>query len=357
MKKALIAMSGGVDSSVAAALTIEMGYSCIGVTMKLNEYDLDDGFGANTCCSLSDVEDARNVAHELGIPFYVFDFTDEFNKTVISHFVKAYLNGLTPNPCIECNRNLKFSRLLERAQELGCDKIVTGHYARTCFNDKTGRYELLRSKNSLKDQTYVLYMLTQEQLAHTLFPLGEFDDKERIREIAESHGFLNARKRDSQDICFVPDGDYASFIEKYTGVKSPHGSFVDTSGNIIGEHKGIIRYTIGQRRGLGLPMGDRVYVKDKDVASNTVTICDDNELYSKTIKLADFNFISRESIEEPLRVTAKIRYKHKEKPAYAIQTGPGNVTLEFDEPQRAPAKGQAAVLYENDTVVGGGIIT
>ena len=245
-KKALIAMSGGVDSSVSAALMKEQGYDCIGVTMKLFRSETVCVAKEKSCCSLEDVEDARRVATQLGMPYYVFNFTDDFGKQVIDRFVHAYETGATPNPCIDCNRYMKFDRLFRRARELGCDTIVTGHYARTAFDETRGRWLLKRGVNTAKDQSYVLCFLTQEQLAAARFPLGEYENKEAVREVAERYGFINARKHDSQDICFVPDGDYAKFIENYTGKTYPPGDFVDPDGRVLGRHKGIIRYTIGQ---------------------------------------------------------------------------------------------------------------
>lgn len=353
MDKALIAMSGGVDSSVAAALMLKAGYDCIGVTMKLHE---ESGtYSEKSCCTASDAEDARGVCARLGMKYYVFNFTEDFEKQVIRRFTEAYEKGLTPNPCIDCNRYLKFDRLYRRAEELGCDFIVTGHYARIEFDEKLGRYLLKKSLNSAKDQTYVLYSLTQEQLARTKFPLGDFESKEEIRELARGLDLINAEKRDSQDICFVPDGDYAGFIRRYSGKEYPRGSFVDKSGNVLGEHKGMIHYTIGQRKGLGLSFPVPMYVCGKNIGDNTVTLAPESELYSRTLIADDFNWISREPPEKPIRVWGKTRYSAKEAPAYAEVT-PDGVKITFDEPQRAVTAGQAAVLYDGDTVVGGGTI-
>ena len=354
-KKALIAMSGGVDSSVAAYLMKEAGFECTGVTMKLfgnEEIGLSKG---HTCCSLDDVEDARSVAFRLGIPFHVFNFSERFEECVIRRFVEAYENGRTPNPCIDCNRYLKFDKLYSRAKELGLDYIVTGHYAIIEYNEQTGRYDLKKAADENKDQSYVLYNLTQEQLAHTLFPLGNMT-KTETRAIAEEQGFLNARKHDSQDICFVPDGDYASFIETYTGKTFPEGDFVDLEGKHMGTHKGIIRYTIGQRKGLGLSVPEPVYVCAVDVLKNEVVLGKNSDLFSKTLNANDINLISVPEIKEPMRVTAKVRYRHKEQPATVTQTGPDSFRVVFDDPQRAITKGQAVVLYDGAAVVGGGRI-
>lgn len=354
MKKALIAMSGGVDSSVAAHIIKEQGYECIGVTMQLFKNE-DIGLREKTCCSLEDVEDARSVASKLGMPHYVFNFTEDFKKCVIGSFAKAYERGATPNPCIDCNRYMKFEKLLLRAKQLNIDYIVTGHYARIEYDEKSGRYLLKKAVDSTKDQSYVLYSMTQEQLKHTLLPLGNLH-KSEVREIAEKHGFINAKKHDSQDICFVRDGDYAKFIEEYTGKTFEKGKFVDKEGNVLGEHKGIIRYTIGQRKGLGLAMPKPMYVCSKSVEENTVTLCEDEELYSTSLDANGFNWIAYEKIDKPIRVCAKVRYKHIEQWATATQTSADTVHIEFDKPQRAIAKGQAVVLYDGDTVVGGGTI-
>lgn len=353
-QRALIAMSGGVDSSVAAALMLRAGYDCIGATMKL--HGESDTYREKSCCTASDAEDARGVCARLGMKYYVFNFAEDFDGQVIRRFAEAYEKGFTPNPCIDCNRFLKFDRLYRRAGELGCDLIVTGHYARTEYDEKSGRWLLKKSLNAAKDQTYVLYSLTQEQLAHTKFPLGDFDSKEKIREIARELDLVNAAKRDSQDICFVPDGDYAGFIRRYSGKDYPRGSFIDKSGKILGEHKGIIHYTIGQRKGLGLSFPQPMYVCEKNVADNTVTLAPESELYSRTLIADGFNWISRESApEKPLRVWGKTRYSAREAPAYAEAAEDG-VKITFDEPQRAVTAGQAVVLYDGDIVVGGGTI-
>ena len=352
MSKVIIAMSGGVDSSVAACLCMEAGHECLGVTMRL--FDGEQELGTeSTCCSLSDVEDARSVAVRLGMPYRVFNFTGDFENCVINPFIKAYETGATPNPCIECNRSLKFSRLHRRAEELGFDKVATGHYARiSCEN---GRWLLRKGADPSKDQSYVLYTLTQRQLAHTLFPVGEYS-KAQIREIAQQHGFINAKKHDSQDICFVPDGDYAAFIERHTGKKYPEGNFVDLDGNVLGRHKGIIRYTTGQRKGLGLSLKAPMYVCEKRLESNEVVLCDNERLYSRELDAQDFNWIACDVPQQPLKAHVKIRYSQTEQPALLIPTGENTVHIEFDSPQRAVTTGQAAVAYDGDTVIGGGTI-
>ncbi len=353
MKKALIAMSGGVDSSLAAKLTLDAGFECIGCTMKL--YDNED-IGVDrghTCCSLDDVEDARSVANRLGIPYYVFNFKDEFNEKVIRRFVDAYENGLTPNPCIDCNRFLKFDKLFDRAKEIGCDYVVTGHYAR--IEEKDGIFYLKKAFDETKDQSYVLYSLTQEQLRHTLFPLGSMK-KSDVRSLAEKNSFINAAKPDSQDICFVPDGDYGAFLERYTGKKYKPGDFIDTSGNVLGKHKGTVRYTIGQRKGLGLAFGKPMYVKTIDVSANTVTLSEEEELFSDTLTATEFNWISGHAPETEVKCKAKIRYRQIEQPARAYPQSDGRVKIVFDNPLRAITPGQAVVLYVEDMVLGGGRI-
>lgn len=347
--RALIAMSGGVDSSVAAKLTIDAGYSCIGCMMKL--YRSEDR-ATGGCCTLSDAEDARSVAFKLGIPFYVFDFSDDFAKMVVDRFVSEYINGRTPNPCIDCNGFLKFDKLFRRAEELDCDKIVTGHYAR--IEESGGKFYLKKAADPEKDQSYVLYRLTQRKLAKTIFPLGGMC-KSETRAIAESCGFVNARKKDSQDICFVPDGDYAGTVEQLLGRKCPEGDFIDVGGNVIGRHKGIIRYTVGQHKGLGGNFPDRMYVVGVDPIKNTVTLGTEENIFSRELYAEDFNWISGEPPKGQIRCCAKVRYRQKEQPALAECDG-GRVRIVFDEPQRAVTPGQSAVLYDGDTVLGGGII-
>ena len=353
MKKAIIAMSGGVDSSVAALLTLGMGYECIGATMKLFDNDDIGESREKTCCSLSDVEDARSVAASLGMKYYVFNFSECFGECVIDRFVDDYEHGRTPNPCIDCNKYLKFDKMFLRARELGYDYVVTGHYAR--IEKAEDRYLLKKAADPTKDQSYVLYSMTQNQLAHTLFPLGGMD-KSRVRKIAEEHGFINAKKHDSQDICFVKSGTYADFIRHYTGRDYPHGNFVNSDGDVLGEHKGIICYTVGQHRGLGLSTQEPLYVKKVDAASNKVVLCKNEELFSKSLDADHINLISTDRIDGPMRVCAKVRYRQTEQPATVVQTGDDTIHIEFDEPQRAVTPGQAVVIYDGDIVVGGGTI-
>ena len=354
-KKALIAMSGGVDSSVAAYIIKNSGYDATGITLKLFENEDIGEKREKTCCSLDDIDDARSVCRKIGIPYYVYNFKDSFKENVIRRFIDAYENGSTPNPCIDCNRYIKFEKLMRRAEELEFDFVVTGHYAIIEHNDGTGRYILKKSSDLSKDQSYVLYSLTQKQLAKTIFPLGGMT-KKRVREIAQELGLINARKHDSQDICFVPDGDYAKFIEQYTGKVYPHGNFVDESGNILGEHKGIIKYTVGQRKGLGLALPRPMYVKEKDLAGNKVILCDNSRLFSKELYAKDINLISCEKIDKPIKIKAKVRYNQPEQNATVEQTDENTIHVVFDEPQRAISKGQAVVLYDGDVVVGSGTI-
>lgn len=352
--KALIAMSGGVDSSVAAKIMVNEGYDCIGCTMKLHDNASEVANAEKTCCSLSDVEDARSVAIRLGMPYYVFNFQDDFKEKIIDKFIDSYKNGRTPNPCIDCNRYMKFDKLFERAKILGCDYIVTGHYVRI-KEDENGVFHLLKAVDSTKDQSYVLYSMTQEQLAHAKFPLGGMP-KTETRRLAEEGGFINADKPDSQDICFVPDGDYAAVIEKYSGTKEKPGKFVDLNGNVMGEHKGITHYTIGQRKGLGLALKAPAYVQRLDVKNNLVILGDNESLFSRELTANDVNWISGKIPSEPVRCSAKIRYKHVEQPCTVFVTGPDTIKVVFDEPQRAITPGQSVVLYDGDDVLGGGTI-
>ncbi|MDR2705379.1 MAG: tRNA 2-thiouridine(34) synthase MnmA [Planctomycetaceae bacterium] len=354
--KVLIAMSGGVDSSVAAYLMKSQGFDCRGATMKLFDQETACNIiRSKTCCSLEDVEDARSVAHQLDIPFHVFNFVHDFKEQIIERFINAYRNGCTPNPCIDCNRYMKFEKFFTRAKELDFDYIATGHYAQIEFDTVCGRYLLKKAIDETKDQSYVLYAMTQQHLSGTKFPLGSLR-KQDVRNIATSHGFVNARKRESQDICFVPDGDYAAFIERSTGQICPPGNFTDKNGKILGKHKGIIRYTIGQRKGLGIARAAPYYVCSQNVAENTVILGDECDLYTKTVHAENINLIAFEKISSPIRVKAKVRYRQKEDWATVEQTGNDHLRIEFDEPQKAVAKGQAVVFYDNDLVLGGGTI-
>ena len=353
MNRVLVAMSGGVDSSVTAYLLLRQGYECIGVTMKL--FGGEDPEQESSCCSLSDVEDAKSVCRRLGIPHYTFNFTREFEETVMAPFVRSYERGMTPNPCIECNRHLKFERLYQRALELGCDYIATGHYA-SIKKAGDGTLQLIKAVDPGKEQSYVLYNLTQELLAHTLFPLGGMR-KEEVRKIAEEQGFPNARKHDSQDICFVPDGDYAGFIERYTGRQFPPGDVLDTKGEKLGRHRGIIHYTVGQRKGLGLALGEPMYVRRVNAEDNTVILCRKDEVFSDQVYAENLNWIPGDIPKEPLRLLARVRYHQKEQPALVFFEPGGRIRAEFDSPQRAVTPGQSIVFYDGEYVLGGATIT
>ncbi len=352
--KALIAMSGGVDSAVAALLMKNAGYDCIGCTMRLYENDTVGLDMLDTCCSLENTKDAGSVCGRIGIPYHIFHYENEFRECVIEPFIREYELGRTPNPCIECNDRLKFGYLLEKAEEMGCDYLVTGHYAVIEYDESSGRYLLKKAADISKDQTYVLYSLTQSQLAHLKFPLGGMT-KKQTRELAGASGFKNAGKHDSQDICFVPDGDYAAFMERYTGKVYPGGNYIDISGNVIGAHKGYIHYTVGQRKGLGVAFGEPRYVKEINPAENTVTLAKDEELYTDTVYVTGMNWISGDTPSSPVRCKAKIRYRHRETDCTVYPEGK-NAKIVFDEPVRAVTPGQSAVLYDNDTVLGGGKI-
>jgi tRNA-specific 2-thiouridylase len=347
-EKAIIAMSGGVDSSAAAALSLEQGLECVGITLKLYKDE-------SRCCSFADVNDAKNVALSLGMEHHVLNFSEEFDRQVIRHFIETYEQGATPNPCIECNRHVKFNLSLLSAHQPDFNFLVTGHYARIKQDTVSGRYLLLKALDEKKDQSYVLYSLTQQQLQSARFPLGGLT-KDEVRKIAEDKKFMNAAKGESQDICFVPDGDYGSFIEEYTGKTYPPGDIIDTEGNKIGRHRGIIRYTVGQRRGLGVAANIPVYVTAKSAAANTVTLGQDDALFSKSLSAKNINLIACRQLKEPMRVMVKTRYLQAAQSATAEQTGEDSLHIEFDSPQRAITPGQAVVMYDGDIVVGGGTI-
>ena len=355
MSKVVVGMSGGVDSSVAAYLLKEQGYDVIGVTMQIwQEEDACSVEENGGCCGLSAVEDARRVASALEIPYYVMNFKKEFRENVIDYFTDEYLSGRTPNPCIACNRYVKWEALLNRSMAIGAEYIATGHYARI-ERLANGRYTLRRSATLAKDQTYALYNLTQEQLAHTLMPVGAYA-KDEIRSIAEKIGLLVADKPDSQDICFVPDGDYGSFIRENTGREIPEGNFLTPDGKIVGRHKGIIHYTVGQRKGLGLALGYPAFVLEIRPDTNEVVIGTYEESLTHTVRADRINFMSVEDLTEPRRVFAKIRYNHKGAWCTVEKTGEDEIVCRFEEPQRAVTPGQAVVLYDREYVLGGGTI-
>ena len=352
MSKALIAMSGGVDSSVAAYLMQQQGFECIGCTMKLYQNE-DAGISkSHTCCSLDDVEDARAVAYKLGMQYYVFNFSDKFKETVIDKFVACYTNGLTPNPCIDCNHYMKFDKLFERSRLLNCDYIVTGHYARIEKQGET--FVLKKAIDGTKDQSYVLYMMNQYQLSRILFPLGEMK-KSEIRKIAGENGFVNADKPDSQDICFVPDGNYSGVVELHSARPVSPGDFIDKTGRLLGRHRGIIHYTIGQRKGIGA-YGRPMFVMKIDAENNTITLGEKGMEFSNELTAYDVNFVSGEFPKENMLITAKVRYQAPPAAAMLCPQKDGTVKLMFPEPQRAVTPGQAVVFYDGDIVLGGGTV-
>lgn len=355
-KKVVVGMSGGVDSSVAAWLLKEQGYEVIGVTMQIwQDEDTETQEAAGGCCGLSAVDDARRVAMDLGIPYYVMNFKDEFRRHVIDYFVGEYREGRTPNPCIACNRYVKWESLLHRSLGIGADYIATGHYART-ERLPNGRYTVRKSVTEAKDQTYALYNLTQEQLARTLMPVGSYH-KDEIRRIAQEQGLRIAHKPDSQEICFIPDHDYASFIEEYTGSPMEPGNFVDLQGRILGRHRGICHYTVGQRKGLNLAMGHPVFVVEIRPETNEVVIGDGRDVLTDVLRCRKLNWMAIEGLEGQEReVTAKIRYSHRGAPCTIRQIGEDLVECRFHEPVRAVTPGQAVVFYEEDYVLGGGTI-
>lgn len=355
MSRVVVGMSGGVDSSVAAYLLKEQGYEVIGVTMQIwQDEDLAVQQENGGCCGLSAVDDARRVAADLGIPYYVMNFKQEFKEHVIDYFIEEYIQGRTPNPCIACNRYVKWESLLARSLAIGADYIATGHYARV-VELPNGRFTLRRSATLEKDQTYALYNLTQEQLRRTLMPVGEYA-KDEVRRIADEIGLQVASKPDSQDICFVPDGDYASYIEENVRVRIPEGNFVTSDGTVLGRHKGITHYTVGQRKGLGLALGYPAFVLEIRPETNEVVIGTKEESMTFVLRADRLNFMSVEDLTEPLRVFTKIRYNHKGAWCTIEKTGTDEVTCTFEEPQRAVTPGQAVVFYDGEYVLGGGTI-
>lgn len=346
-------MSGGVDSSVAAYLLKEQGYDVIGVTMQIWQEDKEYEEREGGCCSLSAVDDARRVANKIGIPFYVLNFRDSFKRNVIDYFIDEYMEGKTPNPCIACNKYLKFDELLKKAQGIGADYIATGHYAK--IEEHNGRYILVKSDDDKKDQTYALYNMTQDQLAHTLMPCGEYT-KDRIREIAKEIGLDVHNKKDSEEICFIPDNNHGRYISEAMPGKVKEGNFVDKEGNILGKHKGIVYYTIGQRKGLGLAMGRPVFVTDINPLTNEVVVGSEEDIFKTDLVCKDVNFIAFDNLDKPLELKAKIRYSAKPAEATISPLENGKVKVSFKEKQRAITKGQSVVFYLDDLVVGGGVI-
>lgn len=354
--KVVVGMSGGVDSSVAAYLLKKQGYEVIGVTMKVWQDDKESSENTDGCCGLSAIDDARIVANKIGIPYYVLNFKDSFKEKVIDYFIEEYIQGRTPNPCIACNKYIKFEELIKKAHSLGAYYVATGHYAKISHNDSTKRYEIKESETQGKDQTYTLYNLKQEQIKHILMPLGNFASKDEVREIAEEIGLIVANKPDSQEICFVPDNDYGKFIEENSPQKIESGNFVDLEGNILGKHRGIVHYTIGQRKGLGISLGKPAYVVDIIPEKKLVVVGDNSDVFSKSLIADNVNFIPFEQIQEPIKVKAKIRYSARPSDAIIFPISAEKVKVEFEKPQRAVTPGQAVAFYDENKLLGGGTI-
>lgn len=352
-KKILLGMSGGVDSSVSAILLQEAGYEVYGVTMKLWESDDEDVEGG--CCSLSTTADAKRVCDSLGIPHYTINFKEEFTDKVINNFICEYSNCRTPNPCIECNKYLKFGAMYEKAKELGIEYIATGHYAKTEYDEKYNRYVLKKAKNIAKDQSYVLYNIPKNLISKVVFPLADFDSKDQIRQIAKEHNLRVATKPDSEDICFIPDGDYKKFLEKNSGLKPNDGNIVNSKGEILGKHHGLYNYTIGQRKGLGISYKVPLFVIGFNKIKNQVIVGEESELYKKEILVDNINLLLIDDLKEPMKVNVKTRYSSKVASAI-IEKIDKNIKVTFDEPQARITPGQSAVFYLDDIVLGGGKI-
>ena len=347
-KRVLLGMSGGVDSSVSALLLKEQGYEVIGATMEL--------FHCGKCCNPETYMDAKNVCNQLGIPHFIFDYQKEFQKYVIDDFINCYANSKTPNPCIECNKYLKFGAMFEKAKELGCDFVATGHYAKTEYSDEFQRWVIKKSNAGKKDQSYVLWSMPKEVLGHVLFPLGDFESKDQIREIALKSNLKVAQKPDSEDICFVPDGDYESFLETHSSIKPKEGNIVNCKGEVLGKHNGLYHYTIGQRKGLGISYSVPLFVIGFDIAKNQVIVGEEKELYQQEFFVDEVNLLLYDKIEDGMKVKTKTRYSAKEYASSLYPQQDGTIKVVFEEPQKAITPGQSAVFYIDDSVVGGGKI-